>query len=126
MGMFRILSLDGGGLMGAFSASVLATLERTTGRRLVDHFDLITGTSTGGIIAIGLGMGASAEQILRFYEEQGAAIFPPAKGVGGWLKTLRKLTPAQVLTGGAPQGDCVGRGRRAAQGGADATGDPGL
>jgi uncharacterized protein len=91
MGMFRILSLDGGGLMGAFSASVLTTFERTMGRRIVDHFDLITGTSTGGIIAIGLGMGQSAEQILRFYEEKGAAIFPSAKGVGGWLKTLRTL-----------------------------------
>jgi patatin-like phospholipase/acyl hydrolase len=91
MAAFRILSLDGGGLMGAFSASVLATLERTTGHRLVDQFDLITGTSTGGIIAIGLGMGASGEQILRFYEEKGAAIFPPAKGVGGWLKSLGNL-----------------------------------
>jgi patatin-like phospholipase/acyl hydrolase len=55
--MFRILSLDGGGLMRAFTASVLATLERSTKFRMVDHFDLITGTSTGGIIAIGLGMG---------------------------------------------------------------------
>jgi uncharacterized protein len=91
MPMFRILSLDGGGLMGAFTASVLAALERITGHRSVDHFDLITGTSTGGIIAIGLGMGQSAAQILRFYEDQGAAIFPPAKGVGGWLKTLGNL-----------------------------------
>jgi patatin-like phospholipase/acyl hydrolase len=91
MARFRILSLDGGGLMGAFSASVLATLERTTGRRIVDHFDLITGTSTGGIIAIGLAMGASAEQILQFYLERGATIFPPARGVGGWLKTVRNL-----------------------------------
>lgn len=89
--MFRILSLDGGGLMGAFSASVLATLERTTGRRIVDHFDLITGTSTGGIIAIGLAMGASADQILQFYPERGATIFPLVKGVGGWLKTMRNL-----------------------------------
>jgi len=55
---FRILSLDGGGIMGAFSAGVLATFEKVTGRRIVEHFDLITGTSTGGIIAIGLAMGA--------------------------------------------------------------------
>ena len=87
MATFRILSLDGGGLMGAFSASVLATWERTTGKRLVDHFDLITGTSTGGIIAIGLAMGASAQDILKFYEDHGATIFPRSKGVGGWLKT---------------------------------------
>ena len=40
---FRILSLDGGGTMGAFSASALATFEHVTGQRIVDHFDLITG-----------------------------------------------------------------------------------
>jgi uncharacterized protein len=91
MATFRILSLDGGGLMGAFSASVLATLERTTGRRIVEHFDLITGTSTGGIIAVGLAMGVTVEEILRFYDERGASIFPPAKGPGGWLKTARNL-----------------------------------
>ena len=57
---FRILSLDGGGIMGAFSVSVLATFEKVTGRKgVVEYFDLITGTSTGGIIAIGLAMGAS-------------------------------------------------------------------
>ena len=53
---FRILSLDGGGIMGACAASVLATFERETERRIVEHFDLIAGTSTGGIIAIALAM----------------------------------------------------------------------
>jgi uncharacterized protein len=77
--------------MGAFSASVLTTLELATGRRIADQFSLITGISTGGIIAIGLGMGTSAEEILRFYAETGLAIFPSAKGVGGWLKTVRRL-----------------------------------
>ena len=75
MAAFRILSLDGGGLMGAFSASVLATLERTTGHRFVDQFDLITGTSTGGIIAIGLGMGASGEQIFASTRKRGRPSF---------------------------------------------------
>ncbi len=68
---FRILSLDGGGIMGAFAASALAAFERRTGRRIVDHFDLITGTSTGGIIAIGLAMGATAEEVCRFYRSEG-------------------------------------------------------
>ena len=62
---FRILSLDGGGIMGAFSAAVLATFEKVTGRKIVEHFALITGTSTGGIIAIGLAMGASARRSAR-------------------------------------------------------------
>jgi len=74
--MFRILSLDGGGIKGAFSASVLATLEEDTGYAIADYFDLITGTSTGGIIAIGLGLGISAQDILKFYAESGPTIFP--------------------------------------------------
>ena len=73
---FRILSLDGGGIKGAFTAAVLAEWEKHTGRVIVDHFDLITGTSTGGIIALGLGLGVSAQEILRFYKEQGPKIFP--------------------------------------------------
>ena len=77
--------------MGAFTASVLAHLGRNSARGIAEHFDLITGTSTGGLIAIALGMGTSAEEIVRFYQERGAAIFPPSKGVGGWLKTVRNL-----------------------------------
>jgi patatin-like phospholipase/acyl hydrolase len=45
---FCILSLDGGGSMGSFAASVLATFEHETGWRIIEHFDLLTGTSTGG------------------------------------------------------------------------------
>ena len=53
--MFRILSLDGGGIKGAFSAEVLAALEHDTGKAAVDYFDLIVGTSTGGSMGLGLG-----------------------------------------------------------------------
>src|SRR5262249_54034253 len=88
---FRILSLDGGGIMGAFAASALATFERATGRRTVEHFDLITGTSTGGIIAIGLAMGATAEEISRFYETEGPKIFPKRNGVQKWLGQVRDV-----------------------------------
>jgi patatin-like phospholipase/acyl hydrolase len=88
---FRILSLDGGGIKGAFAASVLATFERVTGRRFVEHFDLITGTSTGGIIAIGLAMGATAEEICRFYETEGATIFPKREGIQKWLGRIKDI-----------------------------------
>ena len=76
MRRFRILSLDGGGVKGTFTASFLAELERMTGKRVADYFDLITGTSTGGIIAIALGLGVGTEEILGFYERDGPAIFP--------------------------------------------------
>ncbi|MDP9848097.1 CBASS cGAMP-activated phospholipase [Streptosporangium lutulentum] len=72
---FQILSLDGGGFRGMFSAAVLARLEEDLGTRIVDHFDLIAGTSTGGIIALGLGLGLSPKEILGFYTEHGPRIF---------------------------------------------------
>lgn len=91
MGTFRVLSLDGGGIMGAFTASVLATLEEVTGERVIDHFDLITGTSTGGIVALGLGLRESPQALLNFYTEQGPVLFPSGGLLGGWRRGLRHL-----------------------------------
>ena len=71
----RILSIDGGGIRGVFPAAFLAEIEDNTGKRIVDNFDLIGGTSTGGIIALGLGLGIPAKAILEFYEEYGPTIF---------------------------------------------------
>ena len=73
--MRRILSIDGGGIKGALPASFLASLEDSLGQPVADYFDLIVGTSTGGIIALGLGLGLSAQQILTFYETHGPKIF---------------------------------------------------
>lgn len=72
---FRILSLSGGGIRGVYSASFLAKLEELTGKRVADHFDLIVGTSTGGLIALGLGLGHSAKDIRDFYVQHGELIF---------------------------------------------------
>src|SRR5690348_13387681 len=71
----RILALDGGGIKGAFAAAFLHAIEDSTGKRIVDHFDLIAGTSTGGIIALGLGLGMSAREISQFYVNEGPRIF---------------------------------------------------
>ncbi len=57
--MRRILSIDGGGIKGVFPAAFLANIEQTVGRSVSDYFDLVVGTSTGGIIALGLGLGFS-------------------------------------------------------------------
>ena len=51
---FRILSLAGGGYLGLFTASMLARIEERVGAPLGRSFDLIAGTSVGGILAIGL------------------------------------------------------------------------
>lgn len=71
----RILTIDGGGIKGTFPASFLASVEDATGKSIVDYFDLIVGTSTGGIIALGLGLGWPAADLLAFYEKHGPQIF---------------------------------------------------
>ena len=81
---YRILSLDGGGIKGAFTSSVLHTLEKVTGKSISKHFDLITGTSTGGIIAIAIGLGIPLCEILDLYVKKGPKIFPnPSRGYWG-------------------------------------------
>lgn len=73
---FQILSLDGGGIKGLFSAALLAAIEEDLNISITDHFDLITGTSTGGIIAIALGLGLRPREIVDFYVKEGPNIFP--------------------------------------------------
>jgi uncharacterized protein len=74
---FRILSIDGGGIKGVFPAAFLAHIEGTlSGAPVSSFFDLIAGTSTGGIIALALGLGLRAAEVLEFYESYGSAIFP--------------------------------------------------
>lgn len=87
---FRILSIDGGGIKGIFPASVLAELEERylAGSSVADHFDLVTGTSTGGIVALGLSIGLPARDIANLYIERGAEIFPPHDS--NWLGSLRQ------------------------------------
>lgn len=82
---FQILSLDGGGIKGLFSAALLAALEADLKTRVIDHFDLIAGTSTGGIIAVALGLGLSPREIVQFYMQHGPAIFP---GSSTWRRCL--------------------------------------
>ena len=85
----KILSIDGGGIKGALPASFLAAVEEATGRRIVDHFDLIAGTSTGGIVALGVGLGVPAATIRDLYVERGPSIFGANAAEGGfwnWAK----------------------------------------
>ena len=84
---FRILSLDGGGIRGIFPAAVLASLESTYlgGDSVAEYFDLIVGTSTGGILALGLAAGMTAGELLDLYMTRGRDIFPPER------RALRKI-----------------------------------
>jgi len=94
----KILSLNGGGARGLFTISVLAEIERIMEAQygLVDvkagdYFDLITGTSIGGILALGLAAGKSARELETVFRKQAPVIFPPRKS---WMnKLLAALKP---------------------------------
>lgn len=90
--MFRILSIDGGGIKGAFPAAFLCALQEALSGSIADHFDLIAGTSTGGIIALGLGLGLSPFEILKFYTASGTAIFPASQK---WSTRIRHYFTAK-------------------------------
>ena len=80
----KVLSIDGGGIRGLIPATVLAELETRTGKRVAELFDLIAGTSTGGILALGLSK-PSADDATRpqyaasdlgdLYKTEGGRIF---------------------------------------------------
>lgn len=73
--MRRILSIDGGGIKGTCPAAFLAAIEEQLSLPIGRYFDLIAGTSTGGILAIGLGLGLSAKELHDLYRERGPEIF---------------------------------------------------
>ncbi|WP_445627745.1 patatin-like phospholipase family protein [Nostoc sp. DSM 114167] len=88
---YKILSIDGGGIRGIIPALILAEIEKRTQKPIFSLFDLIAGTSTGGILALGLTKPQlsldpsiseseaqaqySAEQMVKLYVEYGAEIF---------------------------------------------------
>lgn len=88
---FRILSIDGGGIRGVFPAMFLANLEAQlkaegkTNWQIFQNFDLICGTSTGGIIAIALALGIPAQEIYDLYIENAGVIFGNKRK---WYKQL--------------------------------------
>jgi uncharacterized protein len=78
---FRILSIDGGGIRGVLSVQLLKRLSQTPGLEgWLDHVDMIAGTSTGGLIALGLGKGLSLDELLEMYVKSGPAIFYTSLG----------------------------------------------
>ena len=88
MALYKILSIDGGGIRGVIPAVLLTEMEKRTSKAVYSIFDLIAGTSTGGILAAGLVAPASpdhestspsprfkASDLLALYEEHGKDIF---------------------------------------------------
>ena len=72
---YHVLALSGGGYRGLYTATVLAELETVLGRPIASHFDLICGTSVGGILALGLADEIPATELKEFFVNQGKRIF---------------------------------------------------
>lgn len=105
-----ILSLDGGGIRGLITAMVLHELENRTKRRIHDLFDLIVGTSTGGILAAGLARPrqdeaegpCSPKDLAEIYSKRGREIFSRSfwKGVtslGGYSDEKYDAAPLESI-----------------------------
>ncbi len=81
MSRVNVLSIDGGGIRGIIPSSILAAIEVGVGRPMHEVFDLIAGTSTGGIIALGIGTTANdgkpyrPADLVTLYVQNGPAIF---------------------------------------------------
>ena len=93
----RILSIDGGGVRGISPALMLAELERRTGKPIASQFDLIVGTSTGAILALGLTRPSEADahvpayhatDLVNFYRDHAADIFPNGYS---WARNLQRI-----------------------------------
>jgi len=81
----KILALDGGGIRGMITIEVLGKIEKLLQKKLgndtlvlSDYFDFVAGTSTGAIIATGISLGLSVEDIRKFYLESGQQMFDKA------------------------------------------------
>jgi predicted acylesterase/phospholipase RssA len=99
-GSYRVLALDGGGIRGLIPARVLEEVEAHMGRPVAEMFDLIAGTSTGGILALGLtkpdeqGKPAfTATDMCDLYLNEGTAIFPHT--IFQEVRTLHGLADAR-------------------------------
>jgi predicted acylesterase/phospholipase RssA len=85
---FQILALSGGGYRGLHVARVLELIEQRIDTRIATHFDLIAGTSVGGIIALALGLHIPAATIRQVLEDVGPALFPSSPPTFASLKEV--------------------------------------
>src|ERR1051325_5726402 len=73
--MFKVLSIDGGGIRGIFAARFLQRCEECWGKKLHEIFDLVVGTSTGGIIALAAAYAKQMSNIVKLYADNASKIF---------------------------------------------------
>ena len=102
---FKILCIDGGGIKGLYTATLLAKLEETFSVKITDCFDLICGTSTGGLIALAASLGKPMSEVVEFYKKYGAEIFDQKTKKHLWGKN--KLSIKQAAFKGKYNGNAL-------------------
>jgi patatin-like phospholipase/acyl hydrolase len=100
MPTYNILSIDGGGLRGIIPVRIMQKVEELTGKKIQDTFDMMAGTSTGGLLvscmtlrkAQGSTMPLySLEEIADIYTRNGRTIFPIKSGLGKFFHGITNL-----------------------------------
>jgi Patatin-like phospholipase len=107
---YSLLAIDGGGIRGVIPARVLEAIENRLARPVCELFDMVAGTSTGGILALGVSKPGpdpakpafTAAQLLGLYVDHGHEIFPQSlwrkvRTVGGVLDVRYPTTPLEQL-----------------------------
>jgi uncharacterized protein len=89
---FKVLALSGGGYLGLYTAMVLAALEQRAGVPLGQRFDLIAGTSVGGILAAAVALEVPLQEIVALFREQGTKVFSPRALPGGPVTRLLDMS----------------------------------
>jgi len=106
----QILALSGGGYRGLYTAKILACIEEDIGHPVAQHFDLLAGTSIGGILALGLACELPAAMLVNLFEQHGSAIFK--RRAKGLFKSkyssdgLARLLRSEDVFGSRTLGDC--------------------
>lgn len=87
MSKYRIVSIDGGGIRGLITTILLQRIVATQGlEKFIDTVDLVAGTSTGGLLSLGIAHGIDLDSIRKMYVESGPKIFDDS-----WLDNLHDL-----------------------------------
>lgn len=112
---FQILSLSGGGYRGLFTAKILSDIEEHIGAPIASRFDLIAGTSIGGVLALALALEVPAKRMVKLFEDRGDEIFKKRRSLLGYLRSpysqepLSKVLQSEDLFGQRIVGECKHR-----------------
>jgi uncharacterized protein len=94
---FQILALSGGGFRGLYTAKVIADVEREINAPFASRFDLITGTSIGGILALALALEIPAQDIVDLFVDHGEEIFNKRWSLFGFVRAPYSPAPLMGL-----------------------------